>query len=357
MKLVKVNALQDGNILAKAVYDEKGQMMFYEGTSLHNSTIEKLKSNNIKEVYIFEPEIINKKTKIIIKQEVHSDCKNKVKTILEKHICQKSEDLKEIAEAANEIIADIFSKEEVVDRVYDIKERSADLYDHSINVSALSILTAIKLNIPREEVLNIGIGSLLHDLGLNYINVEYANVDVESLSPEALFEYKKHTLYGFSSVEREDWMTSVAKKIILFHHERINGTGYPLKQKNIPTEVKIVSICDNFDDRICGIGCKQEKVQEAIEYLKRYKDIYFDGKIVDMFLDFIAVYPIGTVVKLNTGEEAIVVEQNAHFSDKPRLSVFRNTQGLQEVDRIIDLAENRYVKIEEIVAQPTLTDK
>lgn len=350
MNTIQVQDLQGGEYLAKPVILNNNQMLYYEGTCLHSMHIDKIKEYGIEEVSIFEPGIFVKKTKEIIKQEVHEDCKNKVKNILDSHVYKNTDDLKEISKAAEEIIEDIFNKEEVVEKVYDIKERSADIYDHSINVSALSILTALKLNLPQNLVYNIGIGSLLHDLGLKYISINYRDVCIETFTPENLFEFKKHTVYGFSSVEKEAWMSSIAKKIILFHHERINGTGYPLKQKNLPIEVKIVSVCDSFDDRICGIGCKQVKVQEAIEYLKNYKDVYYDGRVVDIFLNFVAAYPVGSLVLTNEGEEAIVLEQNEHFTDRPIIRMIKDKEGNSyKEEKIMNLAEIHNVFIEKVI--------
>jgi len=350
MKEVQVKDLQGGEYLAKPIFLDNDQMLYYEGTCLHPMHIDKMKEYGIQEVCIFEPEIFEKKSKEIIRQEIHADCKNKVKEILERHVCRNDASLKEISAMAEEIISDIFNKEEIVERVYDIKERSADIYDHSINVSALSILTALKMNLSQNLVYNIGVGSLLHDLGLKYISMNYQNVSLDSLTPDNLFEFKKHTVYGFSSVEKENWMSSIAKKIILFHHERVNGTGYPLKQKNIPIEIKIVSVCDNFDDKICGIGCKQIKVQEAIEFLKTYKDIYFDGRVVDIFLNFIAAYPIGSLVITNEGEEAIVIEQNEHFTDRPIIQLVKDKNGKSYQDKkIINLVEVHNLFIEKVI--------
>lgn len=350
MKTVQVQDLQGGEYLAKPVILNNNQMLYYEGTCLHSMHIDKIKEYGIEEVSIFEPEIFVKKSKDIIKQEIHEDCRNKVKNILDSHVCKNTDDLKEISKAAEEIIEDIFNKDEVVEKVYDIKERNADIYDHSINVSALSILTALKLNLPQNLIYNIGIGSLLHDLGLKYISINYRDVCIETFTPENLFEFKKHTVYGFSSVEKEAWMSSIAKKIILFHHERINGTGYPLKQKNLPIEVKIVSVCDSFDDIICGIGCKQGKVQTAIEYLKNYKDVFFDGKVVDIFLNFVAAYPVGSLVLTNEGEEAIVVEQNEHFTDRPVIRMIKDKEGNSyNEEKIMNLAEIQNVFIEKVI--------
>ena len=350
MKNIKVSELKGGEYLAKTVETKEGKTLLYEGTCVRRAQISLMIENGIKSVQIFENDLKPQKSKEIIKQEVHDDCKNKIKTILSNYVCKEDESLQEITDTANEIIEDIFEKEELAEKVYDIKERNADIYDHSTTVSALSVITAIKMNLDKNLVYSIGVGSLLHDMGLKYTSVEYRNVDVQKFTPENLFEFKKHTIYGFSSVEKEKWMSSSSKKIILFHHERINGTGYPLKQTNLPIEVKIVSICDAFDDRICGIGCERIHVSDAIDYLSKYKDIYYDGKVLDVFMQFVAKYPVGTKVITSIGDTAVVIEQNDHFTDKPVVQLICDKDGnTYSSGVVLNLAEKRSISIEKVI--------
>lgn len=351
MRVIKTTELKGGEYLIKPAITGEDKVIFYEGTCVRPEMIKTLLENGIEEVTIHDEEVVyNRKPLQIIKEEIRNDCREKMKVVMNDYCFRDDGTLEEITEAAEEIMEDIFSKEEISEKVYDIKERSADLYDHSITVAALSVITAVKMNLEKNEIYSIGVGSLLHDIGLKYISVEYKNEDVSKLSPEGLFEYKKHTIYGFSSVEKEKWMSSISKKIILFHHERINGTGYPLKQHNIPIEVRVVSVCDAFDDHICGIGNKQIKVQEAIEYIKKYKNIYFDGNVVDIFLQFVAAYPVGTRVLTNFGEEAIVLEQNEHFTDRPIIKMLKTGKGEDyQYEKIVNLAQNRLMSIEKVI--------
>ncbi len=350
MKVVKIDDLKDGEYLSKPVITKDGQKLFYEGTCVHPSQIERLKEHGIATVEIFDHDLAVQKPKEIKKEEVQADCSKKVKTVLENYVLKDEESLREIENTANQIIDDVFQNTEIAEIVFDIKERSANLYDHAITVSALSVITAIKMNMNRNSVYSIGVGSLLHDLGLKYISVDYINKDPNSFTPDNLFEFKKHTVYGFSSVEKENWMSSASKKIILSHHEKVNGTGYPLKQTVIPAEVRIVSVCDAFDDMICGIGYKQMHVSEAIAYIRQQRDISFDGMVVDQFLQFVAAYPVGTMVQTTAGDKAIVVEQNEHFTDCPIIRLLQDQNGKEyEKETLVNLAEDRTISIKKVL--------
>ncbi len=349
MKTVSVNELTGGEYLAKPVKLSDNQTLFYEGTCLYMKHIEAMICAGIKEVVIFEPTALSPKEKEIIREQIKSDCSKKVQDVMDRYVTY-DDGIERVTEAANEIVDDIFSREEVLDRVYDIRERNGNLYDHSVMVASLSIITGLKMNLSRWEVYDIGVGSLLHDMGLRYLSVPYQNVDVyNDYDPESLFEFKKHTLYGFSSVEKETWMSNESKKIILFHHERLDKSGYPFKQVVMPISVRIVAIADAFDDILCGIGVKKGNVRQALEYIRNGRDVLFEGRIVDYFLEFIAAYPVGTTVITNKGDEAVVIEQNEHFTDRPRIKLIRDRFGKEyEKDILIDLLSNEEISIESV---------
>lgn len=348
MAKVKVSELNTGSFLSKAVVKDDFQILLYEGTKISEDDIELLKRESIEYVFIFSDNVkrISKREKEIIKEEIHNDCTEKVKSLLNSHICSNNGNLQELSETAEDIVDDIFKSDEVATRIFDIKQKAADLYDHAVTVSTLSILTALKLNLNHEEVCDIGVGGLLHDLGLKYVGVNYIDRDYDDFSADDLFEYKKHTLYGFSSVEEEKWMATCSKRIVLQHHERLDGTGYPFRQKQISLPVRIVSVCDGFHDRISGIGGKSMKVDEALTDIEKYRDIYYDGKVVDIFEGFIAMYPVGTKVLTNRDEEAIVVEQTEYFTDRPIIKLLTNSKGEPyRRDKYVNLSENTTVQI------------
>ncbi len=349
MKTISVNELTGGEYLATPVKLADNQTLFYEGTCLYMKHIEALVAAGIEEVEIFEPTALSPKEKKVIREKLKTDCSKKIQDVMERYVTYDS-GIEEISETANEIVEDMFSRQEFVDRVYDIRERNADLYDHSVMVASLSILIALKMNLSKWEVYDIGVGSLLHDMGLRYLSVPFQDIDVENeFDPESLFEYRKHTLYGFSSVEKESWMSNESKKIILFHHERLDHSGYPFKQIVMPLAVRIVAIADAFDDILCGIGVKRGNVRKALDYIRNGRDKLFEGRIVDYFLEFIAAYPVGTTVITSRGDEAVVLEQNEHFTDRPKIKLIKDRFGkVYDRETVIDLMDNDDVSIESV---------
>ncbi len=346
MILRKVKDLRGEEILARDIMTWDYQIILPEGAVIRKEYIQKLIDLDVTEVYIKESD--SKASEIVIlKSEIEESVKANVKEILERHTYHHNEELSEINNMADNIITNILEEEQVVDKVFDIKERSADIYEHSISVCSFAILTAIKLGVEYSKIHNIGVGCLLHDIGLRYMTIDYNNQDVETLNKQELIEYKKHPVYGYAALKNEAWISDLSKAIILYHHEHMDGSGFPLHTKEIPYECKIVNVCDTFDEMICGIGCRRTKVYEAIEYMKNFKGILFDEKVVDTFLSFTAVYPAGTHVLTNEGETAVVLSQNKDFQDRPVIRILKDKDGNEVKGEVIkDLLKIHNIFIE-----------
>ncbi len=288
------------------------------------------------------------KTVMILKEDVEETFKSKVKSILEKHTYSHNNKLVELCQPADYIIPNMRQEDEVGEQIYDIKERTSDIYEHSINLCSLATIVALKMELPQQTVHDIGVSSLLHDLGLRYLAIDFGYQDLSELSEREFAEYKKHPVYAYTALRDETWISNESKNMILYHHERLDGSGYPLKATDISKECRIIQVCDAFDEMICGIGCRRKKVYEAVEYLKSNKDIKFDSKIVDIFLEFTAVYPTGTIVRTSEGETGVVLYQNKQSPDRPVIRITKDRNGIA-VDKVKDLSEISNVYVEEVI--------
>lgn len=345
----KLLELEGGEILAREIMTADYQIVLPEGAKIRKDYINRLRELGIAEVFIREQNA-EKSEIAILKTEIETSVKEKVKDILERHTYRNNDELIELGKAADNIIATILEEDKVVERVFDIRERGADICEHSINICALAILTSLKLNMEIDKIHDIGVGCLLHDIGLRYTIVDFNDRDADTLSRHQLAEYKKHPVNGYYSLKNEAWISDLSKAIVLQHHERLDGTGFPLKATDISLECQIVNVCDTFDEMICGIACRRVKVYEAIEYLKSYKKILFDDKIVDAFLSFTAVYPVGTQVLTNEGELAVVLGQNKNFQDRPVIRILKDRNGNDVRHEVVkDLIKVHHIFIEKAV--------
>lgn len=395
MKLVIVDDLREGEILARDVLLEDYTVLLGKGTEIKKEYIQKLRDMSILTVYVEEPEEVTeaketvkettqeveteeekevqeeqvikkepveeakaktKATKIpleeltILRDDVEQKIKNKVRDILELHVYQHTEGLEEIAETAQNIITDLLEQQEVVEKVYDVKERSADIYEHCLTTCTMATLVGLKLKLSEKDVYDISVSALIHDLGLRYLIVRYENQDIHFLPKNQQEEYKKHAIYAYTAIKNEEWISEEAKEIILNHHEHKDSSGYPLGTDTMSRACQVMSVCDEFDEMICGIGKARVRVHEAINCIRNYSGIWYDDDIVKAFLQLIAVYPVGSKVRTNQGELAIVIKQNPHFPERPVLRVMQDKYGQAIMtEKRLDLLKDIDVVIQEVL--------
>jgi HD-GYP domain-containing protein (c-di-GMP phosphodiesterase class II) len=344
----KIDELVGNEKLAKTLYTWDYQIIMQEGAILKPEHLEKIREMGVLEVMVVDEEKTHEI--VILKTEVESMAKEKVKDILGRHTYQHNDELAQIANTADNIITTILEEENVIEKVYDIKQRSSDLYEHSISVCSMAILTALKLNLDKQKIHDLGVACLLHDIGLRYLTVNFENRDLIEFTEKELTEYKKHPIYGYTAVKDQNWISDESKNIILNHHEKLDGSGYPLHSREISIECRIVSVCEAFDEMICGIGSKRLKVYQAVEYLKTFQKVSFDKKVVDAFLKFTAVYPAGSHVITNEGELAEVIRQNSEFQDRPVLRILKTKDGdVVEGEVIKDMVKVTNIFIDKVL--------
>ena len=212
-KVYRVDQLKGNEILGSPVMTSDYKILLGSGTVLKPEYIQKLKEFEIDTVCI-EEEGLGSETIEILKSEVGELVTEKVKEILENHTYQHNESLVELCNTADRIIGEIVSDENIIEQVFDIKERSSDIYEHSISICTLATLVALKLKLPENVIRSIGVGCLLYDIGLRYLTIAYENQDLSKLSSVETAEYKKHTIYGYTALKDEDWITEISKNIL-----------------------------------------------------------------------------------------------------------------------------------------------
>ncbi len=151
----KIEELVGNEVLARVLTTWDYQVILPEGAVIRQDYIEKLKDLGIREVCIHEEE--EGQESLILKMDIECSVKEKVRDILEKHTYKHNEDLEELSKTADNIISNILEESRVVEKVYDIKQRNADIYEHSISICSMAILTAIKLGLSSKSVHDIGV--------------------------------------------------------------------------------------------------------------------------------------------------------------------------------------------------------
>lgn len=190
---------------------------------------------------------------------------------------------------------------------------------HSLNVCILSLTFGRALGLSIEQLHELGLGALLHDIGKMRVPLKVLNKPGKLTKDE--FEImKSHPGMGYELIRHDNNLSQDVLTIVKSHHERLDGQGYPdnLTEKDISYFTKIVSITDVYDaitsDRVYHDGMTPH---DALQKLYQWMPSNFDSELIQEFIRTIGIYPVGSVVELLTGHIGIVVKLNQSHRLKP----------------------------------------
>lgn len=329
MRIISLDSIKGNERLAKDIINENETVLMTTGTLVRKEYVSRLKDLDIEYIYV-EDEIgqgINLRDSLEI--QIKEQCQKAVQNILQKYSYDNNSELEEITLIADEIIYDIMQEPEVIYNLSSIRSKNESTYSHSINVCALSVILGFRLKLPKKRIREIAIGALLHDIGFSYISLDYQNITLENCSDKERKEIKKHIIYGYSAIDKMEWLAPVSKDIVISHHERLDGTGYPfhLRENKIKIGSKIVAVCDEFDSKVYGNLTSKIKVHDAIDYIVSQAGVKFDLVVVKAFVASVAAYPTGALVATNENEIGIVLRQNPKCPTRPVIRIIQDQVG------------------------------
>lgn len=194
-----------------------------------------------------------------------------------------------------------------------VKKADDYTYMHSLSVCVLMVCFAGSLGLGREETIQAGVGALLHDAGKARLAPELLQKEGK-MSPEELGRYQEHVAFGEEILSSTPDISPVALSIASQHHERYDGTGYPrgLRAEAISLHGQMAAVANMYD--ILTTSRWYRKGMEPTEALSRlmgWGKYRFSEEMVQKFIRCIGIYPIGTLVRLESGLLGVVVEQGS----------------------------------------------
>jgi putative nucleotidyltransferase with HDIG domain len=212
---------------------------------------------------------------------------------------------------------------------------------HSVNVAVIAAAIARKLELDDEEVEGVGLAALLHDIGKLYVPKPIL-LKGGRLSPAEWIIVKRHPVDG-EKILREERVNGICRAVAYEHHMCYDRKGYPTPKDGheMHRASHIVRIADTYDALTTKRPYrKQLNPYEAIKVMEKTKGTEFHPDLLDVFMRVLGNIPIGSVIQLDTGETAIVVDVGASGSDLPRVRVIKDADGIEVEEEIIfDLNE------------------
>jgi putative nucleotidyltransferase with HDIG domain len=222
-------------------------------------------------------------------------------------------------------MAKAFQKDSnVLINLVNLADQRFTMYNHTLNVTVLSLYLGSSLGLDQEQLRKLGLGSVMHDIGKSAVPAKVL-MKREALNPSELKLLQSHTLLGSRMVQQIDTLPPEALAIIEQHHEFLDGSGYPrgLTAADISQMARIVGIA-NLYDNLCNPPDAKDAMtpKNAMALLfQKYKD-RLDAQIVQRFIQTMGVYPPGTIVKLSDGSIGLVVAVDPKALLKPQVLLY-----------------------------------
>ncbi|WP_027364170.1 HD-GYP domain-containing protein [Desulfotruncus alcoholivorax] len=343
MRRVPTKKLKPGMKVGRSVINANEQVLLAAGTILTETFIARLQKLNIPSIYVDDGFLPDLQYNDVISEKVRYKAIQQTKKIFHDFRYTKNlVGLDKIESIVDDLVDELLNNKNIMVNLVDIRSNDEYTFGHCVNTCILSMITALRLGYSTNSIRLLAIGAILHDLGKTLIPLEVLNKPGK-LTAEEYHLVKKHSEYGFELLCQNTQFQNASKLVVLHHHERYNGTGYPhgLARNQIPQNSAIVGLADMYDaltaDRVYRSAYLPH---EAFEMLSASGDYLFEFDIVKAFLHHVAAYPIGSLVKLNTGEIAVVIQNRPGFSLRPKLRVLFLSNNEPCTDQFeIDLAE------------------
>jgi putative nucleotidyltransferase with HDIG domain len=216
-------------------------------------------------------------------------------------------------------------------------------YMHSVAVCALMVALARRMSLSEEKVREAGVGGLMHDVGKMMIAPEILNKP-SRLTDEEFTAMKYHPEAGLKILQESHPANATVLDVCLHHHEKFDGSGYPhgLVGEHISLFARMGAICDVYDAVTSERPYKKGwGAARSIREMASWKG-HFDDRIFQTFVKTLGIYPVGTLVRLESGRLGIVVDQNSQSLLLPKVKVFMSARTRRPLEhKVINLANQQ----------------
>jgi len=233
---------------------------------------------------------------------------------------------------------------EVINRLYSFSVHPKTFPDvivaHSVNTAIFAMKLLNAMGAGKKDTMIVGASALLHDIGLYEVPNEI--LYKRTFTPKEYHLLKKHPSVGYEMLSRPDDEHKAIPAIALSHHERIDGSGYPRGLNRLSKIVEFVAMVDFFESLTHvrpqrGLMTPHQGVKMLLEMKKRK----FSSEALKAFLEGFSLFPVGSVVQLNTGEAGCIVKTHIHYPLRPVVRILVDSEGRPVGgQREIDLLED-----------------
>lgn len=322
MYYISIKHMQPGMVLAKPIIGENGNILLNSGSTVSETTLRRIVDMGFQGAYLDLPEFSDIEVDDIIGNELR----------LSAFEALKDYDIPRAVQYAKQIVQELKYKEILKLDLMDIKNDKNYVYKHSISVCIFAVVLGIASGMNEEQLDSLAIAGLLHDIGKFEIKKKVL-YSPSKYNKKEMDEMKKHPVLAYESLQTYAMVSSVSRNSVLFHHENLDGSGYyGITEDKLGAFPRILRIVDVYDSLTTMKKYREAQAPaQAIEYLMANVGSLFDKELVETFVKWFPMYPVGFTVKLSNDETGVIAS-NSENAMRPHIRMFDGKE--------IDLATN-----------------
>ncbi len=282
---------------------------------------------------------IGGKQEFNVAQNTHQEARSITRSFLDEVRLGRGIDVKEVKTTVSDCVRSVLRNPDTLLWIGKVRDQDHYTAEHCLNVSLLAIAFGRHLGASEEDLNKLGMAGMLHDVGKMQTSPALLNKQ-GLLAPEDLTQLQQHAEHGRDILMSYKTLYHGVVDVAYSHHENYDGSGYPrhIKGGGITDFTRIISLCDVYDsitsDRVYKKGASS---LNALSILLEQSGKKFDPKLAQEFIDFIGLYPPGSVVELQNGSVGIVIGANYKHRHLPKVMLLRDAQKQPCGERILNL--------------------
>lgn len=281
----------------------------------------------------------------------HTGTQSAMREVLGAVRANKTLDPKSVEQAVNSMTESVLRNPDALMLFSQLREKGDYTHAHALDVAVYMTSFGRFLQLPVEQIALLGYLGLMQDIGKLRVPSEIITKR-DRLSALEFEQAKRHVQHSVDILRETPGLPPQLAELVTLHHERQDGSGYPrgLKGKEIGMMGSIAAIADTFDAltqrRPYG---EPVSPSTALSMLYKWRGTFFDAGLVEQFIRCIGIFPLGSVVELNSGEVGIVIAQNTEKRLQPRVMVIRDAAGKPlKPQKLLDLSREPKMSADEV---------
>lgn len=277
---------------------------------------------------------------IVVARQVHSEANQVVHSVMSDIRLGKQIEVERVEPVVERVTDSIFRNKDALTSLSRIKQKDNYTFQHSVSVCALLVSFTHAMDYEREVIMEAGLGGLLHDVGKMKVPDAVLNKP-GALTPAEFAVMQSHAALGRDLLKQTPGIPETAILVASQHHERFDGTGYPDKLKGDAISLfgQMAAIVDVYDALTSNrIYHKGMEPTAALKKLFEWSKFHFNEEMVQHFIRVIGIYPVGSLVSLESGQLAVVVQQGEKNLLQPLVRVIFDLEKGFVTPRDLDLA-------------------